>query len=103
MPPPPPTPITLMVHGEQPGATVCRLTCARVGHDEAWVGTVRLGTAGGRRPADSTPRAVVEEGAGAEEQVMMQVEMEVKEVGVEEVGVEESEVVKEEAETAPRT
>jgi len=27
--PPPPTPITLMVHGEQPGAAVCRLICAR--------------------------------------------------------------------------
>ena len=31
LPPPPPTPITLMVHGEQPGATVCRLTCTREG------------------------------------------------------------------------
>ena len=46
---------------------------------------------------------MVVEGAGAEEQVMMEVKVEVEEVGVEEVGVEEVEVVEEEAETAPRT
>ena len=48
-------------------------------------------------------RGILIQPSPAEEQVMMQVEVEVEEVGVEEVGVEEAEVVEEEAETAPRT